>query len=122
MTYTLRSEGRRPLTVNEVAKMHRFAWAARTAEDRSIWWAIANDAKVPRLECVEITVTPLHKNRSAPQDVAACAPEAKAAIDGLRDAGVLADDTADIVRRIIFHPPQVCGVNGLELTITEVTP
>lgn len=56
----------------------------------------------------------------SPQDVGACAPHVKAAVDGLVDAGVIRNDTADIVQRITYHPPIVCGHNGLRLVITEV--
>lgn len=118
-TWDLRSEGDRPLTINKVAKMHRQQWAAHTSEVRGVWWHLAQEAKVPRLQRARITVTPLHADLRSPQDVAACAPEAKAAIDGLVDAGVLPDDTPDHLLSITFAPPHICGVNGMHLRIEE---
>ena len=116
--YTLQVVGERPLTINRVASMHRQAWANHTRRARADWAKVAAAFQVPRLDVCIIVATPLHANHASPQDIAACAPEVKAAIDGLRDAGVLDDDTADIVQRITFEAPRVCGDNGLELTIT----
>jgi hypothetical protein len=62
-------------------------------------------------------VIPLHKNGRSPQDTGACFPAAKAAIDGLVDAGVVEDDTAKQVVQIDFHAPLVDGVDGLRLMI-----
>lgn len=117
VTYTLQVTGARPLTINRVASMHRQAWAKHTAQSRGDWALVATAMRVPHIERCTIIATPLHANHASPQDIAACAPEVKAAIDGLRDAGVLDDDTADIVTRITFEPPRICGHNGLELRL-----
>jgi hypothetical protein len=42
----------------------------------------------------------------ASQDVGACNPAVKAAIDGIVDAGVLPDDSSKFVRSLIYLPPQ----------------
>lgn len=117
MTWSIRSEGARPLTVNAVAKMHRQQWATHTRETRGRWHLLALEAEVRRVEACTITATPLHKDRRSPQDVAACAPEVKAAVDGLIDAGLLDDDSPDRLLSIQFLPPDVCGVDGLQLRI-----
>lgn len=119
-TWTIRSTGRRPLTVNRVADLHRQQWATHTREVRGEWWALGAEAKVRRVGACTITATPLHRDRRSPQDVAACAPEVKAAIDGLIDAGLLVDDDPTHLRAVMFMPPLVCGVDGLELVVTEV--
>jgi crossover junction endodeoxyribonuclease RusA len=116
-TWTIRAEGVRPLTTNKVANLHRRTWAKHTEETRGRWHLLALEANVPHLNACRITVTPLHANRTSPQDVAACAPEAKAAIDGLVDAGILDDDDPTHVLLVTFTAPLVCGVNGLELRI-----
>jgi hypothetical protein len=67
-----------------------------------------------------LTAIPLHANRSSPQDTGACAPEVKAAVDGLVDARVLPDDTGDHVLLIVYTPPVFVGTNGLRLLIEEV--
>lgn len=119
--WTVTDTGQRPLTVNAVMSMHRQRWAAHTRKARERWGWLIRDAGIPPLHAVTITATPLHRDGRSPQDVAACAPEAKAAIDALVDAGVLPDDDATRVRAVAFAPPRrSCGVDGLELVITEV--
>ncbi len=120
VTYRLRSTGQRPLTVNRVATLHRQAWAKLTADTRGEWHLLALEAKVPRLVLARVTAVPLHADRRSPQDVSAMAPEVKAAVDGLVDARVLVDDTAEHLLSITFLPPDVCGVDGMELVIEGV--
>jgi hypothetical protein len=77
----------------------------------------ALEAGIPRYEKIRVSVVPLHKNGRSPQDTAACFPAAKAAIDGLVDAGIIEDDTPDILTRIDFHAPLVDGVDGLRIVV-----
>lgn len=119
-SFTLRLENGRPLTVNAGLRMHRMAVVTHTSEVRGWWCILARQAKIPHLDYATIVVTPLHKDRRSPQDVGACALEAKAAIDGLVDAGVLTDDNPKYLNGLYFKHPRVCGVDGLELTITEI--
>lgn len=118
--WTLDEHGERPLTVNKVADMHRQQWARHTKATRAVWRVLALERpRVPKLDRITVDVYPLHADKRSPQDVGACAPHAKAAVDGLVDAGVIANDTPDIVVRITFHPPIVAGHNGLRLIIRE---
>lgn len=120
--WDLRLCGERPLTVNAARKMKSpHAWANHTREVRAAWAWLAKGEKVPHLRRATITVLPLHKDKRSPQDVAACAPEAKAAIDGLVDAGVLPDDGPAHLLSVLFLQPHVCGQDGLELRITEAS-
>lgn len=119
--FVIEDHGSRPLTLNAVAGMHRQQWATHTRGVREHWAWLALEARVPRLDACEIEVTPLHKDGRSPQDVAACCAEAKGAVDGLVDAGVLVDDSPEFVRRVSFLPPDVCGVDGMRLTVREVT-
>lgn len=119
--YVLEVDGARPMTVNKVADLHRQQWARHTKIARRVWAIIAAQSRVPRLDRVAITATPLHRDGRSPQDVGACAPEVKAAIDGLVDAGVLDDDDPTRVVRLTFTAPDICGRDGLRLTI-EVAP
>jgi hypothetical protein len=73
---------------------------------------------VPRLERIEVVAQPYVLNGRYRQDVGACFPVVKAAIDGLVDAGVLIDDHAEIVVKLTFLAP-IFGKDGLELIITE---
>ena len=111
----------RPLTLNALVNMHRQQWSNHTREVRGRWHLLAVEAGVPHLERARFTVLPLHKNMASPQDVAACAPEFKAALDGLVDAGVLDDDGPDYVTAATFLPPlRGCGHNGMAVLIEEV--
>lgn len=112
----------RPFTINRLASVHRLTWASHTAASRNRWKHHAINAAVPLLDRVTVTVTPLHKNHRTAQDPGACAPEAKAAVDGLRDAGVLVDDTGRYVASILFLPPEIVGHDGLRIRIEEVPP
>lgn len=118
-TWTIEYWYGRPLTLNAVASMHRQQWATHTRELRGEWARLAAMHSVPRVERCRITGTPLHANRRSPQDPGACAPAVKAAIDGLVDAGVLADDNGNHVAEIRFLPPDICGHDGLRLDIQE---
>lgn len=118
--FELQAVGARPLTINVVAKSNRHAWAQHTREVRRLWWALAREARIPKLQKAGITIVPLHVNNKSTQDTGSCAPEAKAAIDGLVDAGVLPDDDPEHVRWLRFEPPRICGVDGMLLRITEV--
>jgi hypothetical protein len=68
-----------------------------------------------------VLVTP-HLRDGRTQDVGACYPAAKAAIDGLVDAGVIPDDGPQYVTRLTFDPPVLRSAAGdaLELSLVEV--
>lgn len=51
-------------------------------------------------------------------DTAACLPAVKAVIDGAVDAGLLTNDTPDIVRHVAFWAPQHNPVTGDLLIVT----
>jgi hypothetical protein len=51
-------------------------------------------------------------------DPGACLPAAKAAIDGLVDAGVIPDDNGRYLHRLSFDPPVNLGYDALVLRIS----
>ena len=116
-TWTLEAYGARPLTTNRLVALHRMSWAAHTRKTRALWMHLARN--VPQITAASFDVTPLHKDFRSPQDVAACAPEAKAAIDGIVDAGVIPDDSPVFLHSVTFYAPDVCGMDGLRITIKE---
>lgn len=118
--WTLVEDGARPLTVNRAKAMHHQAWATRIKATRGLWWHLADMWQVPRLNRARITAVPLHADRRTPQDTSACAPHVKAAVDGLIDAGILYDDTADFLPLIAYTGPLVCGINGLALVVEDI--
>jgi glycine/serine hydroxymethyltransferase len=79
-------------------------------------WLI-RQAAIPRLDRIAVEATPF--GPKIRQDVGACFPSAKAAIDGLVHAGVLPDDTPDHVCSLTFHQPRR-GPHGLHLLIVDL--
>lgn len=119
-TWTLRHDGERPTTMNDYRKMHHHVWRRIDSSTRSTFAWLAKKERIPALERITVVVQPLHANARSPQDVAACAPAAKAAIDGLVDAGVIPDDGPNFVVSVLFLQPHVAGVDGMQLTIAEL--
>lgn len=119
----------KPVTANETRTWH---WS-RIAKETKIWRyafkTLAQEAKVPRMECIRVQVTHYVDRQGNWPDVSACFPSTKAGIDGLVDAGVILDDDPEHLIRIDYLAPQVMpeswkrpGVSGaLELLIEEVT-
>jgi hypothetical protein len=129
---TITSIGGRPLTVNAIVNLHRMQWAKKTKEIREEFALrafaernarpAANEKASRRktmFDAIHVEATPLHRDGRSPQDVAACAPHVKAAIDGLVDGGLIEDDDATHLHSITFRPPCICGEDGLRLVITE---
>lgn len=112
----------RPLTFNQERKGTRH-WSQNRAETKqartdAAW--LAKEAGIPHLERIAVVARPILRDRRT-QDVAACFPAVKAAIDGLRDAGVITDDGPDIVVQLTFDAPSCSrGRDALEVTVEEV--
>lgn len=88
----------RPLTLND--RLHHQARARVVADLRqSTAWA-AKGARVPRLEAarVQLEVTPPDRKK---RDVDSLVATSKPAVDGLRDAGVIDDDSPDDVDHLM---------------------
>lgn len=125
-TWTLRHEAR-PWTANSAARGTtpgaRRAHAAKVAEWRQAFRLLALAAGVPQLGPCEVTVRVYLPNRRSLPDVGACFPAAKAAIDGVRDAGAWPDDRPEWVTRLVFEAP-VVGQGGpaMELELRPVEP
>lgn len=117
---TIRIEGKRPLTTNAERKMvpRQRAAAVRLLRTEATWRAI--ELRAPRLDACAIYVTPHHVDGRSPQDAGACAPAAKAIVDGLQDAGVLKDDSAEYVHSITYSAPVVDGWDGIEVKLIEI--
>lgn len=104
---------KRPLTTNAERAGNRWGRAASTKEWREAFCWLARKEKIPHMAWINVTVQPFQK-RGRLQDTAACNPSAKAAIDGIVDAGVIPDDTGEFVRQITFLP---CRRGDDQLTI-----
>lgn len=70
---------------------------------------------------VHVTARVLTKDthRGRQQDIGNAAPCAKAMLDGLIDAGLIDDDTPDIIQRITFVLSRPHTSHGMELILTE---
>ena len=120
MNWNLERPGNRPLTLNKERNLHHMERAGIVKDYRQAFGWLAKVEKIPALPAIKVYATPLAKDRRWKQDVGACFPSVKAAIDGLVDAGVLPDDNPDFVRALTFFPAEIGDVDGLRLVIEEV--
>lgn len=104
-------------TVNASRNHHHYREAAFVAEYRGTTKMLARAARIPHLDRIALEVTPF--GPALRQDTAACAPAAKAALDGLVDAGVLDDDRPEFVTTVTFHTPRR-GDHGLFMLIVDL--
>lgn len=91
--------------------------ARLTREWRDAFSMRALQQKIPPLETIEVEVFPLCRDRRR-SDVGNVFPAAKAAIDGLVDAGVIPNDTDNYLTALTFRPALILGHAGLRLVIT----
>jgi hypothetical protein len=115
--YTLRYEAR-PWTLNVERQGNRWKRSKLVKEWREEFCTLATDAGIPLLGQVEILARPELRHRGAMPDTGACIGAAKAAIDGLVDAGVLAEDGPATVVHLGFDAPLVTG--GVDALVIEV--
>lgn len=94
----------RPWTTNAERAGNRWERATLTKQWRSAFQLLAKSERIPPMEWITVTVEP-HQKGGRLQDVGACNPAVKAAIDGLVDAGVLPDDSSKFVKSLVFLPP-----------------
>lgn len=110
--------GIRLLNANE-----RLHWAKRasiTRDIRKAAWACAKAAQVPPLARARIAVEYQPPRKSRTRDGGNWSPSGKAAIDGLRDAGVIRDDESRIVTEEAYRIGEPYPRGRLVLHVTEV--
>ena len=114
-TYSISVMGQRPWTTNQERKKgSHYQRAAITKYWRDAFREAAEG--IPHFDAIRIEVTPYLPDRKM-QDTGACYPTAKAAIDGLVDAGIIDDDAPQYVPTITFHSPVVLKPGGLHILI-----
>jgi hypothetical protein len=106
---------KRPWTLNIERQGNRFRRAKLVAEWRQAFAQLA--AESPRLAAIHVTAQPHLRHRGSMPDTGACIGAAKAAIDGLIDAGVIPDDGPSVVLSLRFLAPLVDGQDSLELIV-----
>lgn len=111
----------RPLPVNAFRKLHWAKQAEYIAVWRNTFATLAR--RVPHLDRVAVIADQLVSDHKLP-DVGAAALTLKAAIDGLRDARVINEDTPDIVALTAINAPTYDPFHPdrFILTILELTP
>ena len=95
----------RPWTTNGERAGNRWQRAELVKTWRSAFHVLAKSEQMPEMEWISVTVEP-HQKGGRLQDVGACNPAVKAAIDGIVDAGVLPDDSPKYMKSLIFLTPQ----------------
>ena len=109
----------RPWTMNSERSWHWSKRAMRTKSTREKFFYLAKIEKVPQLEYVQIDVIPLYKGGGVKADTGSHFPSAKAAIDGIVDAGVIPDDSGKYIQKLVFWSPIDSAHDGLRLVITD---
>jgi hypothetical protein len=105
----------RPVTLNVERQGNRWARSKATAPVRQAAALMA--ARMPPIEGpVEVISWPTYPDRRSWPDTGGTAPTAKAAIDGLVDAGVILEDGPKVVRRLVFLAPEK-GPLGLHVVL-----
>lgn len=119
-TWTLELPGR-PVSLNSERREHWSLRAAATKVWRDAGWVEARILQIPPLDVIGLAI---HVDQSGRlQDTVNCYPSVKAVVDGLVDAKVIADDTPEHVRFMVFEAPVRCkpGRDKLTITVMELT-
>lgn len=111
---------KKPWTLNAERRMHRMQRAANAFEWREAFGWLARRERVPAFERAVLIVQP-YRAKGPAQDVDACHPAAKAAIDGLVDAGVLISDGPKHVIEIRYMAAIPAATDGLSIIICQPT-
>lgn len=111
----------RPWTANAERRLHFHARAALVAEWRAAFKILALEAHMPALGRIAVTAMPIRADRRSRPDVAACYPAAKAAVDGLVDAGVIPDDDPDHLVELRFTAPAMGSHDSLVLIVEALS-
>lgn len=93
----------RPVSLNASYGHHRYERTQHVIEWRDTFALLARAEKVPRLGSIDVTVEAGFSGQM--QDIGNCYVSAKAAIDGLVQAKVIADDTGEHLQSLTFIPP-----------------
>ncbi len=109
----------RPWTLNAERAGNRWQRADMVKQWRDAFHWLAKGQKTPRFNTVDVIVDIRMKRPLA--DTGNAYGSVKAAIDGLVDAGVLPDDTPDVIRSLCMKAPQPTVKGEREsLTVTLI--
>jgi crossover junction endodeoxyribonuclease RusA len=108
----------RPFTLNAERNWHYHKRAKKVKEWRDFFYEESKKLEIPKLEAIGVEVYPIFRDRRL-QDVTACEPAVKAAIDGIVDSGVIPDDNPRYLKYVCFNRPVVKDHDGLLIVIME---
>lgn len=103
--------------MNQERSWHYQQRAKAAKEWRDAFKELTIQAGIPRVKAIKVVATPFLRGRV--QDIGNCYPAAKAAVDGIVDAGVIPDDTPEYFTMLAFKPPVHGKVDALELLVIE---
>ncbi len=109
----------RAWTLNSERTAHKGHWtkkSAQNAEWRYAFFIYAKQAKIPKLKSIDVEVRQICPTRRMPDPVS-CVGAAKAAIDGVTEAGVIPNDTGRYVHSVKFYAPELGERDQLILLI-----
>lgn len=94
----------KPFTINQERRLHYHVRSRIVKVWREAFAGLALKGKIPRLTDTVITSQAFLRGRRR-IDVDAPSPSLKAAVDGLRDSGVLEDDNYPHVKKVVYLYP-----------------
>lgn len=105
------------------SNQHKDAWRTRHALTKQWREATAWHARrLPKFGAGPVRVTAtIHRDDNRAFDLDGIAPTVKAAIDGLRDAGVLSDDNCRVVPELLLRAGEPWADAALVLTLETLT-
>lgn len=115
-TWTLMYE-QRPVGQNQITRMNRGQEARFRKEWREAFYWLAKQARIPKLASIEMEVRCVYPNRKGWLDIGNAYPSAKAALDGIVDAGVIVDDREPYFRGMMMRPSRLATSAGLEVVV-----
>lgn len=110
-----------PWSVNAQVRWHYMQRAQVVREWRTAWALLARQQQVPALQACTVEVLTQVAKPGRLHDAGNEFYAAKAAIDGLVDAGVLPNDTPKHLHAITFHAPMRGDRTRMTLLIKEAT-
>jgi hypothetical protein len=111
----------RPTTTNRAHQMHHRQVSADRKEWRNAGFVLGRAQKVTRCNAITVEAWGRYPNRRSLPDPDGIAPAVKGVLDGLVDAGVVADDSGEFVHAITYRAP-VVGAGQPAALIVRITP
>ena len=106
-SWTLVVDLGRPTTTNRAHNMHHRAVSKDRKQWREAGCLLARAGKLPKLDRIHVEAWGRYPDRRSLPDPDGVAPALKGVLDGLVDAGVVADDSGEFVASVTYRTPVV---------------